>query len=95
MAQGNEDCTDVAGSAFIAPCETDNVRVTSISAQLTSIPPQIFNPFWFGAFLFLPILFSLLEEEGSPWDEYFTPDFHSAVKSGCLPEMQFFLISPG
>lgn len=47
---------------------------------------QVSQLMCFGAFP-LSFLFSLLEAEGSPWDEYFALDFHSAVKSGCLPEM--------
>lgn len=64
-------------------------------SQVSQLKSRVSQLKCFGAFPLLPFLVSLLEAEGSPWDEYFTPDFHSAVKSGCLPEMQFFLISPG
>lgn len=51
---------------------------TAVTSVLACMFQGLFSP---------PSLFSLREAEGKPWNAYFTKDFHSAVKSGSLPEM--------
>jgi len=71
VTQSHEDHAEVAGLAFVA--RRCSHEYPGLCVSVLFFPPSF--------------LFSLREDKGKPWNAYFTKDFHSAVKSGSLPEI--------
>lgn len=74
LIESSGDHTQLAGSAFIAPCKTNNIVVTSI-------PDHVFQGF-------PPPFFMLIAGGwGQPMEWIFHSELPFSCYSGCLPEM--------